>query len=280
MVFFMPIIIDLHTHTLHSHAKDTAEAMAASAHSRGMAVYGFSEHSPRPATYLYPGDYRDKLTANFSKYIADVIAEQIRYKGRMEVLLAVEMDYMPDETAFTMEALSRYPYDYVIGGLHFIGHWGFDHSASDWENLSDAACIEHFISYYKLLAEMAETGLFNVAAHPDLVKLFRKKTFAAWIATPDAREHARAALTAMKKAGMAMEISSAAIRKGLGEPYPCREVMEIARELELPVSFGSDAHAVDHVAFAFDELTAYAKEYGYAESAVFRGRAMTFRPFA
>ncbi|MDL2209837.1 histidinol-phosphatase [Desulfovibrio sp. OttesenSCG-928-O18] len=275
----MSITVDLHNHTLHSHAKDTAEAMAASAFARGMAIYGFSEHSPRPAAYPYPGDYRDKLTASFPRYITDVAAEQERYKGRMEVLRAIEMDYMPDEMAFTEEALARCPYDYVIGGLHFIGHWGFDHSASDWESLSDAACFEHFVSYYKLLANMAATGLFNIAAHPDLVKLFRKKTFTAWVATPDAQEHVRAALAAMKKAGMAMEISSAAIRKGLGEPYPCREVMALAQEIGVPISFGSDAHAVDQVAFAFDELAAYAQEYGYTESAVFRQRVMTLRPF-
>ena len=275
----MSITVDLHSHTLHSHAKDTAEAMAASAFANGMAIYGFSEHSPRPAAYPYPGDYRDKLTASFPKYIADVIAEQERYKGRMEVLLAIEMDYMPDEMAFTMEALSRHPYDYVIGGLHFIGHWGFDHSASDWENLSDAVCIEHFISYYKLLADMAETGLFNIAAHPDLVKLFRKETFTNWVETKAAQDIVCTALTAIKRNGMAMEISSAAIRKGLGEPYPGPVVMGIARDINVPISFGSDAHAAADVASGFDVLAGYARSFGYEKSAVFRNRVMEMREF-
>ena len=126
---------------------------------------------------------------------------------------------------------------------------------------------------------MAETGLFQIAAHPDLVKLFRKEPFAAWIAAPEARERVRAALAAIKKAGMALEISSAGLRKGLGEPYPCRELMALAREAALPVSFASDAHAAADVAYGFEELAAYAREYGYAASAVFRQRAMSLRPF-
>ena len=276
----MAVLVDLHTHTLHSHAKDTVEAMAASAHAKGLAIYGLSEHSPRPCEYAYPADYREKLETGFLSYITDALEMKKQYQGKMEVLLALEMDFFPKETALAKDSATNHPYDYVIGGLHFLGHWGFDYTASDWADLSDAACIEHFVSYYHTLALMAETGLFQIAAHPDLVKLFRKETFAAWVATSEAGIHVRAALTAMKKAGMAMEISSAALRKGLGEPYPCRELMAIARDIALPVSFASDAHTAADVAYRFDALAAYAREYGYTESAVFRRRVMDMQAFA
>lgn len=275
----MPITVDLHTHTAHSHAKDSAEAMAASAYGKGFAVFGFSEHSPRPDTHPYPGDYRERLTASFPAYIAEVLAEKERYAGRMEVLLGLEMDYMSDQAAYMENAVAQYPYDYVIGGLHFLGRWGFDYTAADWESLSNAACSEYFIRYYRDLARMAESGLFHIAAHPDLIKIFRKETFASWVATPDARLYVRAALESVKDAGMAMEISSAGFRKGLGEPYPCDVVMEIARDVEVPVSFGSDAHAAKDVGAAFDELAAYARRYGYAQSAVFRGGALSLASF-
>lgn len=275
----MAITVDLHSHTRNAHGKDTVEAMAASAFAKGLKIFGFSEHSLRPEGYVYPSDYQPKLRAKFPFYLAEVAAERERYAGRMQVLLALELDYMVAEKAYAAKAATAENYDYVIGGLHFQGTWGFDCTATDWTDLADATCREHFLRYYHDLADMAETGLFQIAAHPDLIKIFRKETFAAWIKTPDAREAARAALLAMKKNGMAMEISSAALRKGLGEPYPCREIMALARDMDLPVSFGSDAHAAVDVAYGFDTLAAYAAEFGYTESAVFVNRVMNLRSF-
>ena len=254
--------------------------MAASAYAKGLKIFGLSEHSPRPEGYSYPNDYQGRLVAGFPSYVAEVLEEKERYKGRMDVLLALEMDYMPDEVAYAKECVAAYPYDYVIGGLHFLGTWGFDWSIADWENLSEETKQEHFIRYYHDLRSMAECRLFQIAAHPDLVKLFCKNSFAEWVKGEGAKALIRETLGAMKETGMVMEISSAAIRKGLGEPYPCREVMEIARDLALPVSFGSDAHNTEDVAYGFTSLAAYAKEYGYTESAVFRERKVSFREFA
>ena len=275
-----PVTVDLHSHSLHSHAKDTVAAMAASAFAKGMQVFGFSEHSLRPKGYCYPNDYQARLEAGFPSYIAEVAVEKERYAGRMDVLLALEMDYMPDEESYVREAIAAHPYEYVIGGLHFQGLWGFDHSIADWDSLSAAACVDIFIRYYQDLARMAETGLFQIAAHPDLVKLFRKQTFDVWIATPDAQERVREALTAIKKAGMAMEVSSAALRKGLGEPYPGPVIMDIARDLDMPITFGSDSHSVNDVAYGFDILAEYAHRFGYTQSVFFRNKEICFRPFA
>lgn len=276
----MPVTVDLHSHTHHSHGKDSVTAMAESARAKGMAIFGFSEHSLRPEGYLYPNDYQPRLEAGFPAYIREVMAERDRYKGRMEILLALEMDYMPAEEDYARAAVSAHPYDYVIGGLHYQGYWGFDYTADDWVSLSDAACAEKFARYYEDLTRMAETGMFQVAAHPDLVKMFRKETFNGWIETKAAQDIVCAALTAVKRNGMAMEISSAAIRKGLGEPYPGPVVMGIARDINLPISFGSDAHAVADVAFGFETLAEYARGFGYAKSAIFRNRVMELRDFA
>lgn len=275
----LPITVDLHSHSLHSHARDSVEAMVASAYAKGLKFFGLSEHSPRPDGYFYPKDYQNRLVAGFPSYVAEVLAEKERYQGRMDVLLALEMDYMPDETGYARQCVAAYPYDYVIGGLHFLGKWGFDWALSDWENLSEETKREHFTRYYRDLRSMAECRLFQIAAHPDLVKLFCKESFAAWVKGDDAKAQIRATLGTMKETGMVMELSSAAIRKGLGEPYPCREVMEIARDLQLPISFGSDAHNTEDVAYGFNTLAAYAREYGYAESAVFHERACCFLKF-
>ena len=273
------IVVDLHSHTLHSHAKDTTQAMAAAAFSRGLSIFGFSEHSMRPEGYVYRSDYQARLAAGFPSYIREVREEQGRYAGRMTVLLGLEMDYMPEQEEFARTAIAAYPYDYVIGGLHFLDTWGFDGSADEWKNLSAEACYTHFAAYYRDMAKLAASGLFQMASHPDLIKLFRVDAFHAWLERAESRELVREALAAFKKHGLAMEISSAGLRKGLGEPYPGPGIMEIARAVELSVFFGSDSHATDQVGHAFDRLEAYARQFGYTSSVYYvRGmrRAMPF----
>ena len=276
----MRIVTDQHSHTVHSHAKDTVEAMAAAAYAKGLEVFGFSEHSPRPEGYNYPNDYRDRLTAEFPTFLAEVRAEKERYKGRMDVLLGLEMDYIPAEEAFVRESVEAHPYEYVIGSVHFQGFWGFDSMAADWEPLSEATRTEMFVRYYRDQKRMAETGLFHIAGHPDLIKLFCKPTFDVWIQTPDAQQVVRETLGAFKARNMGMEVSSAGIRKGLGEPYPGPVIMRLAREMDLPVVFGSDSHAVADVAFGLDDLAVYAQQFGYIRCAFFRDRTMHMRTFA
>ena len=276
----MRIPFDYHSHTAHSHAKDTVPAMAAAAFDKGLEIFGFSEHSPRPAAYRYPDDYGPRLEAGFPAYVAEVRAEKERYAGRMDILFGLEMDYFPEEEAFVRASVAAYPYEYCIGSVHFQGLWGFDHAAADWAPLSDGACADIFSRYYRDQKQMAETGLFQIAGHPDLVKLYRKATFDAWMGTPEAQDVVRETLAAMKAAGMAMEVSSAAIRKGLGEPYPGPVIMRLAREMDLPVVFGSDCHAVADVAHGLEDLAAYAQRFGYTQSAYFRGKTMQLQPFA
>ncbi|SBW05070.1 Histidinol phosphate phosphatase HisJ family protein [uncultured delta proteobacterium] len=275
-----PILVDQHTHTAHSHGKDTVAAMAASAFAKGLKVMGFSEHSPRPEEYAYPSDYQAKLVAGFPAYVAEVLAEKERYAGRMEILLGLEMDYMPAENAFAEQSVAAYPYEYVIGSVHFQGLWGFDFAAADWETLSGQTRADMFTRYYQDQKRMAETGLFQIAGHCDLIKLFSKPAFDAWIQTRDAQNTVRETLAVMKANGMAMEVSSAGIRKGLGEPYPGPVIMRLARELDLPVAFGSDAHSVGDVAFGLDDLAAYAHGFGYTQSAFFRNKVMQILTFA
>ncbi len=272
------IKIDLHNHTNHSHGQSSVEEMYQSGKERGLSVMGFSEHSPRPLAYSYPTEYRDHLTATFEQYINSVQALKSR-AGGPQVLLGLEMDYFPAEEAFIRETLAEYPYDYVIGGLHFLGTWGFDHSKEDWDGLSDDQKRAYYVDYYKTLTRLAQSRLMQIAAHPDLIKLFSIDTFREWTREATARSLIREALAAIKANDMAMEISSAGLRKPCKEIYPGPVVMETARELNVPITFASDAHHHGHVAYAFDRLADYAKDYGYTESVYFYNHAWHAMPF-
>ena len=90
------IVADVHNHTNASHGKASVGEMYAAAKDRGLAVYGFSEHSPRPEAYSYPVEYREHLRQNFVRYASEVM--QLRaLSGSPKVLLGMELDWFPSE---------------------------------------------------------------------------------------------------------------------------------------------------------------------------------------
>ncbi len=258
---------DLHTHTLYSHGLDTPAAMWASAQEKGIELLGFTEHSPRPNNYTYSTEYRDKLSKYFPQYVAEVTALKEENPGK--ILLGMEMDWMEKEVPFIKEALAAYDFDYVIGSVHFLETWGYDDLASDWVSLKKNHCHEHYVHYFTTLRRMAESGLFNIAAHLDLIKIFSIETFQEWITKKESLLLVGEALQAMMLNGMALEISSAGLRKMCKEIYPCPQIMALAKELYVPIAFASDAHNVNDVAADFDILADYARSFGYDHSVYF-----------
>lgn len=274
------IAVDLHIHTNHSHGAADTASMFQAACAAGLTVVGFSEHSPRPAGFIYPSDYQEKLRADFVGYIREVreAAALGREKG-VVVLLGLEVDYITGREDYVQALCREYPYDYIIGGLHFQGTWGFDADAADWDILSEDERFAAYERYYEDFARMCRTRLFSIAAHPDLIKIFSKESFDRWLAGDRAMECVRAALTAAKQAGTALEVSSAGLRKPCREIYPGPVIMRLAAELELGITFASDAHCTATPAYAFNELARYAASFGFSFSRWFEQGKVRLMPF-
>lgn len=275
-----PIIADVHAHTHHSHGRDSVEAMYLAARDRGLTIFGFSEHSPRPEGYLYPTDYQEKLNRRFDQYADEVRA--VIHRGAREgvtVLLGLEADYIRGREEYAAALCARQPFDYIIGGLHYQGTWGFDFTADDWTPMPREERFAAYSRYYDDLAAMCATGLFHIAAHPDLIKIFSVDDFNLWLESDAALAKIRNALHALKDNAMIMEVSSAGLRKPCKEIYPGPKIMALAAELDLPISFGSDAHCTGTPACAFDELARYAANFGYRQSMVVVGGRARALPF-
>lgn len=273
--------IDLHTHTSYSHGADVPDAMFAAAQAKGITLYGFSEHSPRPLGFDYPNEYREHLAAHMEIYAQDVHRLQQQFPN--QVLFGMEMDWLEGQLAFTKSTVSAYDYDYLLGSVHFLGTWGFDASAADWEKLSQAQCDALYERYFNAEIDMATSGLFQIAAHPDLIKIFSVQRFHRWL--NDARHGAahrdlvRTMLLAFRNNGMAMEVSSAGIRKPCREIYPCAPIMRMAAEIGLPICLNSDTHCVADVGYAFPQLESYARAFGWNASVWFDKQGMHSQPF-
>ncbi len=271
------ITADLHAHTLYSHGQHTPYEMWASAQKKGIELLGFAEHSPRPHSYTYSNEYREKLTKYFPQYVSEIKDLQLSYPDK--VLLGIEMDWMEKEQEFIKNAISSYDFDFVIGSVHFLQTWGYDDLASDWTSIKKNHCHEHYIHYFETLTRMAQSGFFNIAAHIDLIKIFSIQTFQEWIKHADNLHLVGICLEAIKNNNMALEISSAGLRKMCHEIYPCPEIMKLTADLQIPITFASDAHNIHDIAADFDQLERYARSYGYRHSVWFCKNIMHERPF-
>lgn len=251
--------------------------MLAAAKEKGLSLIGFSEHSPRPQGFNYTHEYREQLEKLLPTYVKDVNA--LKKDKTCRVLLGIEMDWLAGQEEFIQKACAANPYDYIIGSVHFIDHWGFDDGREAWENVSQEICEERYRAYFRAWKQMLSSGFFQIAAHPDLIKIYSVNQFAIWLQKPEATAIIRDCLETLRKNGMAMEISSAGLRKACAEIYPHPAIMRIAAELELDVSMASDAHCANDVGADFDKLAAYARSFGFARQTIFEGLAKTCLPF-
>ncbi len=188
--------------------------------------------------------------------------------------LGVECDFIPGAEEPTAELLGARDFDYVVGSVHFVGEEAVDHPGWDvWEGSEDPD--EVWRRYFEALAACARSGLFDILAHPDLVKV--------WGGTRplpqgDLRRFYEPAVEAIAESGIAVEISTAGLRKPVGELYPARGFAELCVEAGAPFALSSDAHLPEHVGFAYEAAVELLDDLGVGEICVFRQRQRRLAP--
>ena len=272
------ICADVHNHTIASHGLATVGEMFAAAKARNLLWYGFSEHSPLPPGYSCPL-YKGDLAVTFPAYAAEVMAlrEQTacltgRQSASPRVLMGMELDWLPVNMPWMHDAIGHYPFDYIIGGLHFVGDVPVGSPRWWGPEVERAERFARYDAYYEIMQGLAASGMVDVVAHPDFVKVCCYDDFQAWLALPGSTERIAAVLEAMRSTDTAMEVSSAGLRKPFHEPYPGPAIMRLAADLGLTISFGSDAHNTQDTGSHFSELAAYAAAYGFSRSRICVGR--------
>lgn len=250
--------VDLHNHTsLCNHAVGTMEEYVLQAIKEKIDVFGFSCHNPMAFDSQYRMDFED-----LPFYFGEIARLKEKYKGQIEILTALEIDFLPP---FPDEKIFSLPLDYRIGAVHFLGDWGFDNPEFIRE-YSKRDINDCWNEYFKATEMLAKSGKFDILAHMDLLKVFNYRP------TKDLRPQIESTLKAVKEANMCIEINAAGFRKEVKEQYPSEEILQIAYSLEIPISFGSDAHAVGQIGFKYSELVSLAKQVGYTKCALYRDR--------
>jgi histidinol-phosphatase (PHP family) len=188
--------------------------------------------------------------------------------------LGVECDFVPGAVDRTANLLEAHDFDYVVGSVHFVGEAAVDHEGWDvWEGRGDAD--EVWRRYFEALAECARSGLFDILAHPDLVKVWGP---ARPLPERDLRHYYEPAVEAIAESGIAVELSTAGLRKPVGELYPAPAFAEMCVEAGAPFALSSDAHLPEQVGFGYDRALELLADLGVEEISVFTGRRRRLEP--
>jgi len=250
--------VDLHNHTiLCNHAQGELSLYIEAAIANGIDKYGVSDHAPMDFDPKYRMSFAQMQT--YEKMVKDV---QKKYDKQIDVLFAYEVDYLPGKMD---KRVLEADVDYLIGSAHFIDKWGFDNP--EFIGKYEGADIDTiWQEYFDLIRDMANTGYFDIVGHLDLIKVFK------FIPKGDIVSIAEEALKAIKKADMVLELNVAGYRKPCAEPYPSKALLQRAFDLDIPITFSSDAHKPEQVGLYRNEIETFAKAVGYTQCAYFKKR--------
>lgn len=282
------MLIDYHMHL----QPDGPEARAAAAHrwdahgghlspgwigtyveqakSHAISEIAFTEHVHRfvQARDWHPNEWwKAEATEDVDAYCDALAAVR---DGGEPVLVGVEMDWLPDRLDEIARFLEARPFDVVLGSVHWIGELAVDHpDYSMWDKYDD---VTIWRAYLKELAAAAQSGLFDVLAHPDLPKVFGHQF------PVELQDELDVTVGAIADSGLAVECSAAGLSKALRELYPDPDLLARFRESGVPVTLASDAHAPEHVGRDFPSAVAAIRGAGYDTLTRFSGRTPTQVP--
>jgi histidinol-phosphatase (PHP family) len=259
---------DYHMHTaLCKHAKGTVADYRNAAGALGIPEICFVDHAPNPDGY----DPKHRMNLDEFCTYQEIVGAEMDHQSP-HVLFGVEADYYRGCETFLEKWLAIQDFDLVLGSVHFIEDWGFDNPAVKqvWNSVD---VTETWRAYFKLVMKLVETRLFDVVSHLDIPKKFGHRPSDHHI-----KEMAQPVLDRVASVGMGMELNTSGLRKPVGEIYPSALIVSLARERDIPICFGSDAHSPREVGKDFPAALQLARDAGYTHYFRTRKRKKTLVP--
>jgi histidinol-phosphatase (PHP family) len=222
-------------------------------------IFGFSDHAPMN----FDKKYRMKFS-EIELYLNKIEHLKTKFKNKIEILSGFEVDFLEGEIS---QNILNAPVDYLIGSIHFLQKWGFDNPEfiTNYQNKN----IDFlWLDYFNEIEKMANTKLFQIVGHLDLLKVFK------FLPKKSITQIAEKSLVAIKKSNMAIEINSSGFRKPINEQYPSENLLKLIYDLQIPITFGSDAHSPEQVGIYHDKIEKLAKKIGFTKVAIFKNKKM------
>ncbi len=253
--------------------EDNVARYRATADERGIAELGVSEHVYRFEQALTV--WRHPLWLQFATDDLDAYCAFIR--ERTDLRLGIEADFVSGSEDRMANLLDGRDFDYVLGSVHFLRDRSIDmddHSVWDRGERPE----EIWRGYFQTLAEAARSGLFDILAHPDLVKVWGPTHPDRPLPEGDLRRYYEPAIEAIAETQIAVEVSTAGLRKRARELYPARAFLEMCVDAGAPIALSSDAHRPEDVGADYPQALELLEDVGIGELCVFERHARRLEP--
>lgn len=254
---------DYHIHTMFcNHANGTMKQYVKQAISTGLREMGFSDHNPLPANFNNP--YR-MLPGDLPIYL-DIIKDLQTQFPQIKIRTGIELDYIEDAIDYLRKFVTENSFDYIIGSVHYL-NVDSSHNTVYLNDFHNDKKTPQFHNYFETVEKAVAAGLFDIIAHFDLPRRF-------WGDLDEiSMSYAIHALELIKKNNICLEINTSGFRtKNVEEPFPGVKLLSLARQWDIPITLGSDAHHPHDVASYFQEAIILLKKIGFEYIQLFDNR--------
>jgi len=251
------------------------ERYRAVASERGISELGVSEHIYR---------FRQALDVwghpFWREYAHDDLDDYCEFvREETDLRLGIEADFVPGAEDRLANLLERHDFDYVVGSIHFLSDRALDMEPYGiWDGTQSAE--EIWQRYFQMLGEAARSGMFDILAHPDLVKVWGPARPDRPRPEGDLRRYYEPAIEAIAESQIAIEVSTAGLRKLARELYPAQAFLEMCLDAGAPIALSSDAHRPEDVGADYHQALELLQRVGYEELCVFEHRTRRLEPIA
>ncbi|ASA25116.1 histidinol-phosphatase HisJ [Paenibacillus donghaensis] len=267
--------IDYHTHHERcGHAVGKLEEYVQRGVELGLQQLGLSDHLP--LIHVDPASYYPEMAMpleELPRYVDECLTLKEKYRGTIELRLGLEADYIEGYEDQIRELLAPYPWDYLIGSVHFLGEWDITdyRQVHGWEGQDP---VEVYRRYYDAVQKSALCGLYDIIGHMDVIKRFGYAPVTAE-GQAEVREMERATLTSIQASGLVMELNASGLTKPCAEMFPAEHLLQEALALGIPLTLGSDAHDPAKLGDGLEEARSLLWRTGFRELSVFEERRRT-----
>jgi histidinol-phosphatase (PHP family) len=265
------IVANYHCHSRFDDGHGELEEYVQAALRKGMRTLGFAGHAPVP----FPCDWT-MPPALLPEYLDTACRLQNAYRDRIELLVGLEVDYIPEIIAPTSAQIRALNLDFTVGSVHFIGRladgelWTADGPPEELERGAAESfggdIRETVEEYYRRMTAMVSTAPPDIIGHFDVIKKNNRgdryfSEDASWY-----RAAVSQTLEAVASSPCILEINTGGIVRGTsGALYPSKWILAECLKREIPVMINSDAHRPEQLDGYYGEAVAILKEIGFRD---------------
>ena len=269
----------LHTHTNFCDGRADVETFCRAAFEKGLCALGFSGHAPIAAKTGFGQTSWNMKQEDLEKYCDTVRAARERWKGRLDIYLGLEVDFIPGLMGPSDRDYREMGLDYIIGSVHYVippkgAPFTVDAPLAETEqgikNCGGSLAVVE--KYFNSLNAMINSGGFDILGHPDLVRKHNSQNRFFDEGSPSYLEKCRAAAETAGKCGITIEVNTGGMNRGyISSPYPSLPFLEMFRKNNVPAIINADAHKPDDLDGNYTEAVKSMLMAGYSEMALPNG---------